>query len=125
MYNKVCKVCGTPFEAINSHYCICSDKCRKIIHNRKTNEYAKVYNKSSRGKRLRHNYYMVHRQLVDKHCVRCGTKLNDGRQSYCLSCLFKDYLENKCAKTRQRLYNRGYTVKMLEEQFPTNNILND
>ena len=113
MYDKICKVCGNSFQAVNSRYTICSDECRKK-HNREQNrERNALYYKSAIGKYKHKKYNKEHYAYVNKHCAKCGDPLTDGRQSYCLDCLLRDYLYNNTATTRQRLYNRGYDTEMI------------
>ena len=111
-----CRVCGKPFEANNPHYSMCSDECRKAARRAKSKEHSKIYYRTTHGKHMRHSYYRDHYVPVAKCCASCGTALEDGRQSYCLSCLLNDYINNKSPESKQRLYNRGFNSSMIHEE---------
>lgn len=109
MHDKICKVCGESFQTADTRRKYCSDKCFKE-HER---ERLAIFNRTSIGKFKRKQYRKEHYTPVGKCCVECGDPLTDGRQSYCLDCLLRDYLYNNTATTRQRLYNRGYDTEMI------------
>lgn len=116
MYNKVCKICGKEFQAINRNYCMCSPECRKISERESRRKSMRKYLATDLGKEISRLYYKKHRVLVNKKCVCCGTKLNDGRQTYCLECLLKDYRDNRTPISIRRLYSRGFDKDMIEEE---------
>lgn len=116
MYNKVCKICGKEFQAVNKNYCLCSPECRKISERESHKDALRKYYATTLGKERSKRYYKEHRTLVNKQCACCGTKLDDGRQSYCLNCLLKDYRDNPSVISRKRLYSRGFDKAMIEEE---------
>lgn len=99
MYNKICYVCGKPFQAANPRYNTCSAECRRIRHNAMIKEW-----RSKTAYKKKYNYY----KPIEKLCAYCGDKLPDGRQTYCLKCLVKDYVQDKSFVAYQRLALRGF-----------------
>lgn len=116
MYTKICPVCGMTFEAANSRYKYCSDECRKKRKYNANKAHLKEYYKTSRGIYARKTYYKKHHKPVEKYCADCGKKLDDGRQTWCLDCLLKDYAENNSHIAYQRLANRGYDRELIMEE---------
>ena len=107
--DKICPVCGNSFQAVNAKFKYCSDDCRKKYNRERLH----IYRNTLKGKYYRHKYHEQHYEPANKHCTKCGELLTDGRASYCLDCLLKDYLYNNTAVTRQRLYNRGYDTESI------------
>ena len=116
MYIKICPICGTEFETINSRYKYCSDKCRKVVMDKLNKEHAKIYYNSDNGLRKRRAYYKAHYQPVKKYCLECGKQLEDGRQTWCLDCLLKDYAETASPLAYKRLLCRGYDKELIMEE---------
>lgn len=86
--DKICNICGKPYQSdsVSSKYC--SHNCRKAAI------------------RMRYN-------PVGARCRTCGSALADGRQWWCLDCLLRDYKRNKSAQAYHRLENRGYTKESI------------
>lgn len=116
MYDKVCKICGKQFQAINRNYCMCSPECRKISERESRKQTLRRYYATDLGKEKILRYYRKHRVLVDKMCACCGIKLDDGRQTYCLECLLRDYRDNHTPISVRRLYSRGLDKTMIKEE---------
>ena len=113
MYDKICKVCGGSFQAANPRYVICSDECRKAYAKTQSRKRSAIYYSTAIGK-FKHKKYNRDRYIpVGKHCVDCGELLPDGRASYCLDCLLKDYAAGNKVVAGQRLACRGYDKAMI------------
>ena len=115
VYSIKCKVCGKEFQARNPKYCYCSEKCRTDGLRQVCREHTYRWNQSDRCKEVRKSYYLRTRTLVDKFCAVCGVKLPDGRQTYCLECLLKDYRDTHSQISIRRLYSRGFDIQMINE----------
>lgn len=110
MYDKVCTVCGKPFQAVNSRYCICSPECRKKRDREIKKRDAK--GRYEANKNYLKKYYREHYVPVTKKCECCGADLPDGRQSFCLRCLVYNFMNGEGVVRRKaysRLALRGYT----------------
>lgn len=117
MIKKECKVCGKEFNAKQSNYTLCSDKCRlenKISYSLKYNRENK--NKIRIKKKIYYNDVLSLRNKyvhVEKFCLSCGKRLKHGNQSYCFNCLIIGSASpdvkyrNMCKNT---LRNRGYDI---------------
>ena len=113
MYDKICKVCGGSFKAVNNHYVICSEECRKKYLRDKSRIRSKIYYHTLHGKIQRKNWYKKNHTPVAKFCLSCGDPLPDGRQTYCIDCLLRDYKYGNRAVAAQRLACRGYDKEMI------------
>ena len=71
------------------------------------------YDRTTIGQLKRHKWYKEHYVPVGKCCVECGNLLPDGRASYCLDCLLKDYASGNRRVAGQRLSCRGYDKEMI------------
>lgn len=115
MYTKICPVCNSKFEAANPRYKYCSVDCRKAVEKEYQREKNRIYYNSTIGKAVHKRYYKLHYKPVDKCCQGCGTKLEDGRQSWCLDCLLQDYIKGS-VKAIHRLNSRGFDKAMILEE---------
>lgn len=121
MIKKQCIICGKEFEVVNSHYCLCSDECRKAR--------AKIQN----AKHNADQKYTKKKQTVEPKivlCKICGKPVEpyffDGRMCrkyYHESCVLSEALyavseghsyEDKRIKRAHNLL--GYTLKELREE---------
>lgn len=92
-YEIVCKICGKPITTINPRYTICSDECRKINNyqngrNWALNNPGKISAKSKK-------YHEKHYARQVHYCKKCGGKLENNRQSYCMDCLLDAYQQKR------------------------------
>lgn len=122
MYTKICPICNCEFETPNNHYRYCSAECRKEHTRQYDKERAKIYYHSSRGTHNRKIYYKEHRKLVEKYCPDCGKRLEDGRQTWCLDCLLKDYATTESPVAYKRLVCRGYDRELITEEINSRGI---
>lgn len=118
MYKKICPICNRNFEVANSRYKYCSDECRKQQKRQNDRVHAKLYYHSSRGM---HNYKAYYKP-VEKYCPDCGKRLDDGRQTWCVDCLLKDYAETKSRIAYKRLSCRGYDRELITEEINSRGI---
>ena len=110
MYDKICVVCGKPFQAPNPRYIVCSDECRKVRS--RYLQHKKAKNRYEREKAHRQKYDRERYTPVVKFCHSCGDVLPDGRQTFCLRCLVNDFMHGDYEHRRsayRRLALRGYT----------------
>lgn len=98
MYEKECPICNKMFYSQNRKKIYCSSLCRKRHDSLKSKE---KYNKQ---KYL--EYYKQHR--IIKNCAICNKALPNGKQSYCMDCLLKEYLHGDTKRARHILECRGY-----------------
>ena len=116
MYTKTCIICEQKFYTNNHCVKYCSDKCRAEGDVLRRKAYSKQYRKTSHYLSYKKNYYKNKYQPVIKYCKICGNKLNDGRQTYCINCLFDDYARTKSNAAFMRLANRGYNKSLIMKE---------
>ena len=116
MYTKICPICSKQFEAVNNHYKYCSDECRAKKHQQDNNERSRLWYSKSENKAKRKIYNSLHYKSVGKTCASCGTLLPDGRASFCLDCLLKDYDATHSSRAYQRLSSRGFDLQMIQHE---------
>ena len=94
MPKKQCCICGEIFNARQSNYIYCSEKCRKEAR------YQRWKLCNSKGTEYWNTIYpKIHeKHRVIKYCKICNCELPHGKQTYCLDCLLKMYMNNNKSK---------------------------
>lgn len=128
MIKKQCVVCGKEFEVVNSHYCLCSDECRKIRARMQWSnpEYRQKANERNRERRRVRN--RLNPKIIP--CRICGKPVEPDfygdrmcRKFHHESCVLSEALQavsegfGKSDKRIKRAYNLCcYTLKELREE---------
>lgn len=106
-YEIVCKICGKPITTINPRYTICSDECRKINNRQNGRNWA--LNNPGKISAKSKKYHETHYISQVHYCKKCGGKLENNRQSYCMDCLLDAYQQKRTHSWAQSvLLSRGY-----------------
>jgi hypothetical protein len=104
---KLCKICGKTFEAVNSNYSMCSPECRKENKKRYDREYIKPHKRAYEPKML--------------NCKICGKPVNQSRKRYHEECVLQDAVNAYKNGDRYpsprivRAINQGYSTPEIRE----------
>lgn len=111
MIKKSCCICGHSFQAKSANVYCCSPECSK----ERRRQYQSRYR---RGSEYWAKYYpQLHAKVrIIKYCKICSHELPHGKQTYCLDCLLKMYLNDNKHEALHILGSRGYDKAMIKEE---------
>lgn len=112
MSERICRICGKKFYSNHPSKCTCSEKCSLTNARLRNKEY---YSRTA-YKALKHERYTKSYQRRIRYCHICGDELPDGRQKFCLTCLFKEFLYGDHLRAYRRLKLRGYNCAEIREE---------
>lgn len=111
MVEKSCCICGKLFLAKAVNIQCCSSQCK--IEKRKQSNVR--YKKGSEYWSIHYPQLHAKRRII-KYCKICNCELPHGKQTYCLDCLLKMYVNDSKSKALHILNSRGLDKTMIQEE---------
>lgn len=111
MVEKSCCICGKLFQAKAVNIQCCSSQCKT----EKRKQSNMRYKKGSEYWAIHYPQLYAKRRII-KYCKICNCELPNGKQSYCIECLLKEYFQGNKQKAFHILSCRGYNTIMINEE---------